>query len=68
MDPKETAELIEAAGGSAAFATLIGIDRERYYFQRITNWKRRGLPSAVALAHYDTLQRLRRRAAKNQRV
>lgn len=67
MDPKETAKLIEAAGGTAAFGRLIGIDRDPFYYQRVTNWRRRGLPSAVALEHYDTIKRLRRRAAKAAR-
>lgn len=61
MDPKETAALIDAAGGSAEFAKLIGIDGDPYFHQRISNWKRRGIPSTVVLQHYELFQGLSRR-------
>lgn len=59
MDPKETAALIDAAGGPIEFARLLGIDGDEFVSQRVSNWKRRGLPTAIALEHYDLIQRLR---------
>lgn len=59
MSPNETSELIDKAGGSTAFGRLLGIDTVDGWQQRVNNWKRRGLPSAVELEHYDTIQRLR---------
>lgn len=60
MDAKETSKLIEAVGGDAAFARLIGIAGDPGFIQRVNNWKRRGLPPAVMLEHQDVINALRR--------
>lgn len=59
MSPNETAELIDAAGGDSAFAKLLGIDKEPGVAQRVNNWKRRGIPPSVVLAHYGVIQVLK---------
>lgn len=61
MDATETTEVIAAAGGDVEFARLLKIDQTKWFRQRVSNWKRRGMPAAVVLAHYDQIQRLRRR-------
>jgi hypothetical protein len=63
MTADETSDLITAAGGDAAFARLLGIEEEEGVAQRVNNWKRRGIPSAVELEHYDTIQSLKRQLA-----
>lgn len=60
MTPDETSDLILAAGGDSAFAKLLGLEDESGVAQRVNNWKRRGIPSAVELEHYDTIQSLKR--------
>lgn len=60
MAPKQTKDLIDAAGGDAAFAKLLGIENEEGVIQRVNNWKRRGMPSAVELDHYETIRKLKR--------
>ena len=60
MDPTEAIRLITAAGGDMAFARLLGIEEGEGVAQRVNNWKRRGIPAAVVVEHYDALQRLRR--------
>jgi hypothetical protein len=70
MTPSETSRLIAAAGGDSEFARLLGIDGSDGFQQRVNNWKRRGMPAAVVLAHYDTIRGLqetlcdRRKAAR----
>lgn len=59
MNPNESTELIDKAGGPSAFGKLLGIDEGEGWLQRVSNWKRRGIPSDVVLDHYDTIQRLR---------
>lgn len=66
MEPTETASLIAAAGGDAAFARLLGIDQQPGIAQRVNNWKRRGIPSAVLVSHYDTIRELRRLLEKTE--
>jgi hypothetical protein len=63
MTPDDTSDLITAAGGDSAFAKLLGIEHEEGVAQRVNNWKRRGIPSAVELEHYDTIQSLKRQLA-----
>lgn len=58
MDPERATRIIEHAGGDTAFAKLLGLDMDDGFQQRVNNWKRRGLPSDVVLAHYDTIKRL----------
>lgn len=59
MSPEEATNLIENAGGNAAFGRLLGIDHGDGWMQRVHNWKARGIPSDVVLKHYDTIQQLR---------
>lgn len=63
MTANESTKIIKAAGGSTAFARLLGIDRQRGYLQRINNWKCRGIPPRVILDHQVTIERLRSIAA-----
>jgi DNA-binding transcriptional regulator YdaS (Cro superfamily) len=67
MTKSQTKRLIQAAGGDAAFAKLLGIEQQEGVAQRVNNWKRRGMPSAVELEHYEKIQELKgqisRRAA-----
>jgi hypothetical protein len=63
MTPTESTLVIAAAGGDTAFGGLLGIDRTPGFQQRINNWKRRGIPSAVVVEHFDTIQQLRTKAA-----
>lgn len=73
MNKSETVEIIHAAGGVSAFARLLGLDPAEGGKQRVSNWKRRGLPAEVELEHYDKIQQLRqakatRRAARASRT
>ena len=63
MDPQSTKAIIEEAGGDAAFARLLGIDKKPGFQQRVNNWKRRGIPGSVAYEHYSVIQRLALQAA-----
>ena len=62
MDPKETACLIELAGGHTAFARLLGLDKQPGYLQRVNNWKRRGIPARIALEHRPAIEALKRKS------
>lgn len=62
MSPDETTDLISVAGGDLEFARLLGIEKEPGIAQRVNNWKRRGIPPAVVLAHYQTIQELKLRS------
>lgn len=64
IPPQEAARIIEIAGGDRAFGQLLGIHDRPNYAQRVNNWKRRGLPSAIVLAHFQTIRRLRAKAAE----
>lgn len=66
MTPSESSLLIEAAGGDSEFGRLLGIDGEDGWQQRVNNWKRRGIPAAVQLEHYDTIERLRQTTARRR--
>lgn len=59
VTPSESTAIIQAAGGNSQFGRLIGIDGEPGWQQRVNNWKRRGIPAAIELEHYDTIARLR---------
>jgi hypothetical protein len=65
MTAEETSRLIDAAGGNSALAQKLGIDKGVGTLQRISNWRKRGMPPAVMLEHYDTIQMLRRKLARN---
>jgi len=61
MTKSETKRLISAVGGDTAFARLLGIQKQVGAVQRINNWKRRGMPAAVELEHYEKIQELKSR-------
>jgi hypothetical protein len=65
MSPSETSALIVVAGGDSAFAQLLGIDGKKGFQQRVNNWKRRGLPPAVVLDHYEVITSLQAKAAQS---
>lgn len=59
MTPEQSTRLIEAAGGNQQFARLLGIDKSPRHKQRVSNWRRRGIPPAVVLEHrvvFDSLE------------
>ena len=66
MDAIETSKVIELAGGDLEFARLLGLDQIPGFPQRVNNWKRRGMPSAVILDHYEVIRALRQRAASER--
>ena len=43
--------LIDIMGGPTKVAQLLGIVNERGVIQRISNWKKRGIPAQVMLTH-----------------
>jgi hypothetical protein len=43
--------LIDALGGPARLAARLGFDRTAGGTQRVHNWRTRGIPAAVRLAH-----------------
>lgn len=51
-------KIINAAGGAAAFARLLGISGRRGHVQRVSNWKRRGIPARVLLEHGSVIAAL----------
>ena len=63
MDALTSTSLINAAGGDAAFAKLLGIDQEKGAQQRVNNWKRRGIPPAVVLEHLGLIKKLQAKIA-----
>ena len=67
MTPSETSALIDKAGGDAAFGRLLGIHESDGWLQRVNNWRRRGLPTAVQLEHYNTIQSLRDQTSARKR-
>jgi len=62
MDKHESCAVIDAAGGDAKFAKLLGIDSQGFA-QRVNNWRRRGIPSDVVLANFDVIRRLQSAAS-----
>lgn len=44
-------DLIDSLGGPARLAELLGYDRTAGGTQRVHNWRTRGIPAAVRLAH-----------------
>lgn len=62
MTPKESAKLIQVAGGDKQFATLLGLPDEPGTAQRVNNWKRRGIPAAVILDNHDVIKKLEQKA------
>lgn len=63
MNATEALKIIEAAGGTVAFARLLGIDGAQGYIQRVNNWKERGIPARVMLEHLVIIESLRRKVA-----
>ena len=62
MSPTESTQVIEAAGGDAAFAQLLGLGGKSGSVQRVNNWKRRGIPPRVILEHQVLIESLRRKS------
>lgn len=54
------AQLIEQLGGPAALAKRLGYDKTNGGVQRVQNWKKRGIPSAVKLEHPDVFLRVKK--------
>ncbi|WP_377747016.1 hypothetical protein [Cupriavidus respiraculi] len=44
---------IDRLGGSSKVAELLGFDKARGGVQRVSNWKKRGIPSAIKLLRPD---------------
>lgn len=58
MNAKQTAvhddwQLIESLGGAAQVAKLLGYDSRLGGTQRVHNWRARGIPPSVKIAHPD---------------
>lgn len=49
--------VIDALGGPAEVARKIGLDPAKGGVQRVQNWMKRGIPSAVRLDHLDLFGR-----------
>lgn len=58
MEPAESARIIEEAGGSRAFAKLIGVADRPHHHQLVNNWKVRGIPASVVLENLDLIRKL----------
>lgn len=67
MNAHDATRLIEAAGGDASFAKLLGIDNKPGFQQRVNNWKRRGIPPSVVLENLPVFQKLRRSETVNRK-
>lgn len=67
LNATEAKTLIEKAGGKAEFAKLLGIDGDEWWSQRVHNWTVRGMPAAVVLEHYDTIQQLRAQSVRRRK-
>jgi hypothetical protein len=52
-EPHPDARLIDQLGGPAKLAEQLGYDKASGGVQRIQNWKKRGIPASVKLAHPD---------------
>lgn len=65
MNPKRSEQIIEAAGGDAAFARLLGLDTaKKGTTQRVNNWKRRGIPAGVVLENLEVIRQLEQQAGE----
>lgn len=47
------AQVIDRLGGPTKVAEILGIIHKPGAVQRVSNWKRRGIPPAVLLRHAD---------------
>ncbi len=59
-NPKQT---IDALGGAAEVARLLGFDPKKGGVQRVNNWKRRGIPLRVLLDHPELFPKPSKKAA-----
>ena len=57
-------QLIDALGGPAAVAELLGYDKRRGGIQRVHNWRTRGIPAAAKVLRPDLFMRPSEQAAK----
>lgn len=62
MDTKPK-QIIDALGGAAEVARLLGYDPKKGGVQRVNNWKRRGIPLHVLLEHPDLFPKPSKKAA-----
>ena len=46
-------QLIDELGGPSRVADLLNLDKRKGGVQRVSNWRRRGIPAAVRLQHLD---------------
>lgn len=53
---QEAKVLIDRLGGPTKVAELLGILSEPGAVQRVSNWKRRGIPPRVLLDHIDVFR------------
>ncbi len=67
MTPEQAVTLIDAAGGNRKFAELLGIHIEPGHKQRVSNWRKRGIPPAVVLAHRLVIDNLQTAISNGQR-
>lgn len=59
IDPSDDWELIQAMGGPAAVARMLGFKLPRG-IQRVQNWKQRGIPARILLDHPKVFRRRKR--------
>jgi len=52
-------QVIDSLGGPTKVAELLGIAHEQGAIQRVSNWKRRGIPPRVILEHPDVFAGVR---------
>jgi hypothetical protein len=60
MKAAQAIELIDKAGGTAAFGLLLGLDNTAGWRQRVHNWRTRGIPYKVLIEHASTINEIRR--------
>ena len=59
IDPSDDWELIQAIGGPAVVARLLGF-KLPHGIQRVHNWKKRGIPARILLDHPKVFKRRNR--------
>lgn len=59
IDPSDDWELIQAMGGPAAVARMLGFKLPRG-IQRVQNWKTRGIPARILVDHAKVFKRRKR--------
>lgn len=59
----DTKHIIDALGGAAEVARILGYDVKKGGTQRVNNWKRRGIPLQVLLDHPELFPKPTKKAA-----